>query len=187
MTVTVTVDEPVVWVFGYGSLVWRPAMAYRARRAARLEGWARRFWQASTDHRGTPEAPGRVLTLLEADAALWGVAYAIAEADWPAVEPVLEHREQQGYARLTVRAQLAGADRAGPIVETVDALLYVMTPVNPYFVGPEPLAATAAVVRDAHGPSGANLDYVVELGRALAALDARDPEVDALIDALAAP
>lgn len=178
------VDRSAVWVFGYGSLVWRPAFDFRARRAARLDGWARRFWQSSTDHRGTPAAPGRVLTLIEADAAVWGMAYAIDRAAWPAIEPALEVREQQGYARLTVEAALAEGERAGPIVARVPALLYLATPANPYFIGPEPIADTAAIVRHAHGPSGANLDYVVELGRALAAMGAADPDVDALLAAL---
>jgi len=71
-----TASDDLVWVFGYGSLIWRPAMAYVARRASRIDGWARRFWQASTDHRGTVEAPGRVLTLVESDGAVWGMAYA---------------------------------------------------------------------------------------------------------------
>ena len=47
-----------LFVFGYGSLVWRPAFAHRAHRAAYLEGYARRFWQGSSDHRGVPGAPG---------------------------------------------------------------------------------------------------------------------------------
>ncbi len=173
-----------VWVFGYGSLVWRPAMAHGQRRAARIEGWARRFWQASTDHRGTPEAPGRVLTLVEAPTTLWGVAYAIDADAWPAIEPALEHREQQGYARLMVDAGLAAADRAGPVVETVRAHLYLATPANPYFIGPEDVAATAAIVRRAVGPSGGNVEYVVALARALAALGAGDPDVDVLVAAL---
>lgn len=179
-------SEPVVWVFGYGSLVWRPALAYRERRAARIDGWARRFWQSSTDHRGTPEAPGRVLTLVEADQPLWGAAYAIDARDWPAIEPALAHREQQGYARLTVDAALAAGERVGPIVATVPALVYLATPANPYFIGPEPVAATAAIVRASVGPSGTNIDYVLELDRALAALGARDADVAALVAALAA-
>jgi glutathione-specific gamma-glutamylcyclotransferase len=170
----------LVWVFGYGSLVWRPAMAYVTRRAARIDGWARRFWQASTDHRGTVEAPGRVLTLIEAAGTVWGMAYAIARPAWPEIEAALEVREQGGYARLTVDLGLAAGEQAGPVVETVPGLLYIATPANPYFIGPEPLDATAEIVRRSRGPSGHNVDYVLELDRALIAMGAADPEVSAL-------
>ncbi|MEZ4398420.1 MAG: gamma-glutamylcyclotransferase [Kofleriaceae bacterium] len=174
------------WVFGYGSLVWRPSIPFLERRAARLDGWARRFWQASTDHRGTVAAPGRVLTLAPvAGAAVWGVAYRVAAAAWPAVERTLAHREQQGYDELEVTVALAAADRAGPAVAQAVARLYVARADNPYHVGPEPLAATAAVVARATGPSGPNRAYVDELARALAAMDAPDPEVTALAAAVA--
>ncbi|HEY0478407.1 MAG TPA: gamma-glutamylcyclotransferase [Kofleriaceae bacterium] len=177
-----TTSDELVWIFGYGSLIWRPAMAYAARRAGRVEGWARRFWQASTDHRGTLEAPGRVLTLVEAKGAVWGAAYAIGRAEWPAIEAALEVREQQGYARLTVDLGLAGGEQAGKVVETVSGLVYLATPANPYFIGPEPLEATAEIVRRSRGPSGSNVDYVLELERALAAMGAADPEVSALAE-----
>jgi glutathione-specific gamma-glutamylcyclotransferase len=176
--------DDVVWIFGYGSLIWRPAMAYTARRAARIEGWARRFWQSSTDHRGTELAPGRVLTLVEAQGAVWGTAYAIRRAEWPSIEAALELREQQGYARLTVELSLAADEHAGPVVAQVPGLLYVATPANPYFVGPEALDVTAAIVRRSHGPSGSNLDYVLELDRALAAMGASDPDVRALAESV---
>ena len=179
-----TAPADPVWVFGYGSLIWRPAMAHVARRAGRIDGWARRFWQASTDHRGTAEAPGRVLTLVESDGAVWGMAYAIARAAWPDIEAALELREQQGYARLTVDIGLAAGEQAGPIVEAVAGLLYLATPDNPYFVGPEPLEVTAEVVRRSRGPSGRNVDYVLELERTLAAMGAVDPEVSALAEQL---
>jgi cation transport protein ChaC len=182
-----TAPEDRVWVFGYGSLIWRPAMAYVARRAGRIEGWARRFWQASTDHRGTAEAPGRVLTLVESDRAVWGMAYAIARAAWPNTEAALELREQQGYARLTIDLGLAAGEHAGPVVETVAGLLYVATPANPYFIGPEPLEVTADVVRRSRGPSGSNVDYVLELDRTLTAMGAADPDVSALAAHLRRP
>ncbi|HET9621341.1 MAG TPA: gamma-glutamylcyclotransferase [Kofleriaceae bacterium] len=170
----------VVWVFGYGSLIWRPGMAFVARRAGQLAGWARRFWQSSTDHRGTVEAPGRVLTLVESAASVWGMAYAVERAAWPEIEAALELREQQGYARLSVDIGLAAGAVAGPVVERVAGLLYIATGDNPYFVGPEPLAATAEIVRRSVGPSGPNLDYVLALEAALAEMQAHDPEVSAL-------
>jgi len=92
-----------------------------------------------------------VLTLVEADGAVWGMAYAIERPAWPAIEAALEVREQQGYVRLTVDIALSAGERAGDIVETVPGLLYVATARNPYFIGPEPLDATADVVRRSHG------------------------------------
>ncbi|HEX7838677.1 MAG TPA: gamma-glutamylcyclotransferase [Kofleriaceae bacterium] len=177
-----TAPGDLVWVFGYGSLIWRPAMAHVARRAGRVNGWARRFWQASTDHRGTASAPGRVLTLVESEGVVWGMAYAIERAAWPQTEAALELREQQGYARLTIDIGLAAGEQAGRLVETVVGLMYVATPANPYFIGPEPLEVTADIVRRSHGPSGSNLDYVLELDRTLAGMGAEDPEVNALAE-----
>lgn len=171
----------MIWLYGYGSLVWRPAFRYAQRRAARVDGWARRFWQSSMDHRGTPEAPGRVVTLVRnPDSAVWGMCHAIAEETWPEVQAALDLREAGGYLRVDVAAHLAAGDRAGPVVETVIASMYLGPEDGAQFVGPEPLEATAAIVRGAHGPSGDNVTYVRELARALDAMDAPDPDVLAL-------
>lgn len=87
-----------------------------------------------------------------------------------------------GYARLTIDLGLAAGEQAGRVVETVAGLLYVATPANPYFVGPEPMELTADVVRRSRGPSGSNIDYVLELDRTLTAMGAAGPEVSALAE-----
>src|SRR5690606_28504046 len=98
-TATPTSDDlaDTVWVFGYGSLIYKVDFDVVEQRTASIRGWARRFWQGSHDHRGTPDAPGRVVTLVpEPDAVCVGMAYRIA----PHVFAHLDHREKNGYVRL---------------------------------------------------------------------------------------
>jgi cation transport regulator ChaC len=163
-----------VWLFGYGSLIWRPDLAFHERAPAVLRGYRRRFWQRSTDHRGTVERPGRVVTLVpEPGARVVGVAYRLVEP--AATLERVDVREQQGYARLRLPVEHAG----GAVRE---AVVYVADPGNPYFAGDEPLEETAAVVARAHGPSGANLEYARALVAALGELVAAHGAALALSD-----
>jgi len=151
-----------MWIFGYGSLVWRPSFPFVERRSAVLRGWARRFWQGSTDHRGVPGAPGRVVTLVRegaAEARCWGVAYRIAEAETAEVMAHLDHREQGGYARHGVTLETD----EGPL----SAVVYVAEANNPEYLGPASLADIVATVAGASGPSGRNDEYVLRLAQAL--------------------
>lgn len=167
-------DEGRLWIFGYGSLVWRPSFEHVLARPAVVQGWTRRFWQWSTDHRGVPGAPGRVATVVEsAGESCGGRAYAVAAEHQDQVLAALDHREKQGYDRRVVSL---GFDE-GPDQR---ALMYVATPHNPSFAGDTPLAELAAIIRARHGPSGANLDYLLQLADALRAMGVDDPHVFAL-------
>lgn len=159
-----------LWIFAYGSLLWRAEFPWADRRPATLRGFARRFWQGSTDHRGVPGAPGRVVTLVEDPAALChGAAYRIDPAHAPQVLAELDHRERGGYARLDIALELDG--------DSADGLTYVATAQNHNYLGPAPLAQIAAQVRRARGPSGHNREYVLRLAASLRELDHDDPHV----------
>ena len=190
--------QPSIWIFGYGSLVWRPAFPHRIACKAWITGFVRRFWQGSTDHRGLPGRPGRVVTIVPeddpelaregrssigfpADRRCWGTAYQVAASEAGSVLNGLDHRERGGYQRLEVEIGLAGA---GPAVGRVPGLVYVAGPENESYLGPAPLGAIARQVAEARGPSGTNADYVFELAAALRRMQVVDGHVFALEQAL---
>jgi cation transport regulator ChaC len=170
------------WVFGYGSLIWRPTFRFEERRSGWIDGWVRRFWQGSPDHRGVPGAPGRVVTLVaEPGARCFGVAYRLPDDGKEEILAHLDHREKGGYARHVVDVHTASRGAPVPLV----AVVFIATPSNPEYLGPAPVAAMAAQIRAAHGPSGPNVEYVLRLAEALRALNAPDEHVFELADALA--
>jgi len=156
------------WVFGYGSLIYKVDFPYLDREVATLEGWARRFWQGSHDHRGTPEAPGRVVTLIpQAGAVCRGIAYRVDAS----VFTHLDHREKNGYARHRTPLRL---DRH---TTEVGGVLYVADEHNPAFLGHDEDTALVRQIAASHGPSGSNADYLLHLAAALRALDDYDEHV----------
>jgi cation transport protein ChaC len=168
------------WIFGYGSLVWRPAFKHQRREPAYIEGFERRFWQASPLHRGTEEQPGRVVTLLpKASARCWGMAYQVHESEVDAILTALDHRERTGYARVRTTLHVRGV---GPIE---DVLLYVASPENRNYIGPESHETTAAIIRHAHGESGANQEYLQKLAQGLDEMQVEDPHILELVALLA--
>ena len=64
-----------LWIFGYGSLLWKPGFSPNKMVVGHVEGLVRRFWQGNQTHRGAPDKPGRVATLIEE---LGGVTYGVA-------------------------------------------------------------------------------------------------------------
>ena len=166
------IDPDPLWIFGYGSLIWRPDFPYAECRTATIDGWSRRFWQGSTDHRGVPGAPGRVVTLIaEPTAVCWGTAYRIGEADRADVLAHLDRREKGGYALEPVALLMTeqSARCAG--------FVYIATPDNPNYLGPADDAEIARTVLKSRGPSGPNDEYVLRLAASLRDIGADDPHV----------
>lgn len=165
----------MTWIFGYGSLIWRPTFDFVRRDVARVDGFARRLWQGSTDHRGVPGAPGRVATLVELEGErCWGVAYELRQADELDVLAHLDHREKDGYRRRVTVARARDGSALGEVT------LWIATPDNPQWLGDAPVDQIADEVRAARGPSGDNREYVLRLDAALSELGAQDAHVRAI-------
>lgn len=164
------------WLFGYGSLIWKADFPFLERKPAWIEHWSRRFWQGSHDHRGTPQAPGRVVTLIQDRGARCdGMAYRIR----PEVLRQLDIREKNGYLRELVPIHFTATSAE-------EGLIYLATPDNDAFLGAASLTAMAGQIADARGPSGSNREYLLNLEQALHALGVSDSHVSALAAALPA-
>ncbi len=160
-------DAESVWVFGYGSLIFKADFPYLERRPASIENWERRFWQGSHDHRGTEVSPGRVVTLIEFPGAVCdGMAYLVNHQ----VFDHLDHREKNGYLRFVTEMAFADGD-------TARGLVYIATEDNAAFLGPAGEREIAWHIAGSGGPSGRNRDYVLDLAQALRRLRAHDAHV----------
>ncbi|KAL7629213.1 hypothetical protein AAE478_000733 [Parahypoxylon ruwenzoriense] len=160
---TTTSEADEFWIFGYGQ-----------------------------DHRGTPEAPGRVVTLIErsfwaelvdahdsAPEKVWGTAYRIQADKVAEVREYLDIREINGY---TIHyAPFHPADASPRPIRT---LVYIGTPENDQFTGPQDPQLLAEHIYVSEGPSGLNRDYLLSLERALDELspDSGDAHVTDLSD-----
>jgi cation transport regulator ChaC len=163
-----------MWIFAYGSLIFRPSFAFVERRRAFVKGWTRRFWQGSPDHRGIPEAPGRVVTLVPSSAeACGGCAYRIDPVLSAPILEALDVREQAGFERLLL--PLHGELHEPPFSE---GITWVADASNAHFLGPLPEREIAAIIRERRGPSGPNAEYALRLLEALRALEVVDTHVE---------
>lgn len=164
-----------VWLFGYGSLIFKADFPFIERRPASISGWTRRFWQGSHDHRGTQTAPGRVATIIAQPGAVCnGMAYLIT----PEMFDHLDQREKNGYLRLTTDITFEDGS-------SVEGLVYIATEYNTAYLGAASELEIARQIARSKGPSGPNRDYLNDLAAALRELGKIDPHVFAIEQHLA--
>ena len=164
------------WVFGYGSLMWRPGFAHSETLPARLAGVHRSLCVYSWVHRGTREQPGLVLGL-DHGGACRGLAFRVESRDRDAVVAYLREREQvtNVYREVVRPVALEGGRR-------VPALAYVVDRSHDQYAGRLDREAQRQLVLSGHGQSGANVDYVINTAKRLGELAVTDMALSALAD-----
>jgi glutathione-specific gamma-glutamylcyclotransferase len=159
-----------LWVFGYGSLMWRPGFEFIERVQARLIGEHRALCVYSFVHRGTPEKPGLVLGL-DRGGACRGIAFRVAEKHRAATVHYLREREQVTSVYREVMRSVWLENEAR---QRVSALAYVVDRGHVQYAGRLSLAEQLRHVRQGHGQSGVNRDYVLATVKAIEAEGFRD-------------
>ncbi|XP_039121027.1 LOW QUALITY PROTEIN: gamma-glutamylcyclotransferase 2-1-like [Dioscorea cayenensis subsp. rotundata] len=160
----------VLWVFGYGSLVWNPGFDFDERIVGYIKDYRRVFDLACIDHRGTPEHPARTCTLEAKKGAIcWGAAYCVKgsiERERVAMQ-YLEKRECEYDLKSSVDFYKEGDDLRPALTKV---LVFTSTPdkeANRYYLGPAPLEQMARQIATATGPCGNNRDYLFFLEKAM--------------------
>ncbi|XP_074540702.1 glutathione-specific gamma-glutamylcyclotransferase 1 [Halichoeres trimaculatus] len=150
-----------LWIFGYGSLVWKPDFKYKRSKVGYIQGYKRRFWHGDNFHRGNDELPGRVVTLIEDDdASTWGVAFEVIGSQVEEALKYLNVRETVcgGYSTKMVDFFPEGEDE-----HPVQAMLYIATTDNPLYLGPASPEEIGTQIAVSRGKTGHNLEYLLRL------------------------
>lgn len=176
-----------LWIFAYGSLMWRPDFPHQEVRPARLHGWHRSLCVYSWHHRGTEARPGVVLGL-DRGGSCRGLVYRVAARDREQVLATLRERELVTAAdhlpgpiyREVIRPVHLGDAPAGT-PGTRPALTYVVDRRHPQYTGPLDDGARVDLVRHAHGISGPNPDYVRSTVVQLRLLGIRDHPLERIL------
>jgi glutathione-specific gamma-glutamylcyclotransferase len=164
------------WVFGYGSLMWRPGFDHVEAIEARLAGAHRALCVYSWVHRGTRQRPGLVLGL-DRGGACRGIAFRVAEKDSAATVAYLREREQVTSVYREVKRSVWLENQAR---ERVSALVYVVDRGHVQYAGRLSLADQLRHVLQGHGQSGVNRDYVLATVKAIEAEGFRDQQLHQL-------
>jgi cation transport protein ChaC len=166
------------WVFGYGSLMWKPGFDAAEARMARLHGYKRAFALTSVHYRGTPERPGLVLGLdWEPASDCTGMALRIGAGEADEVRHYLAERELVSRAYFEVSHEITLLCPGRGEGESVDAICFILDRTHPQYAGGMALEDQAAVISAAAGPTGTNRDYLFKTVEHLRELGVEDPEL----------
>lgn len=168
-----------LWVFGYGSLMWRPGFDFIERTLATVRGYRRALCVYSHVHRGTPERPGLVLGL-DRGGSCKGVAFRVPAAQAADVVSYLRAREQVTMVYREINARTTLADG-----REVRALSYAVDRTHAQYAGALALPDLVRCVRQGQGVSGANPEYVRNTVEHMVQLGIDDRLLAAVVDALA--
>ena len=162
-----------LYVFGYGSLMWNPALEVAGSTVARLQGWHRRFCLRLLIGRGTPQTPGAMLAL-DRGGACHGLLYRIEAAKVQAESRLLWRREMLAgsYQARWLRATAGGS--------TVRALTFVVDRSHDRYIGGQPIDVIARLVRGGQGPLGTSRAYFDATVQTLSRLGIRDAGIERL-------
>jgi cation transport protein ChaC len=164
-----------LWVFGYGSLMWRPGFDFAESVPALLKGWHRSFCLYSLHYRGTPAQPGLVLGL-DRGGSCRGLAFRVPATDAETTINYLNERELVGYAYRTHTARVTLDDG-----RAVSAYTFVADRTHRHYAGDLELEHQAAIIMDAQGAAGLNRDYLINTVRQLEADGFTDRSLHALL------
>ncbi len=162
-----------IWLFGYGSLMWRPGFEHLERRQARLFGWHRRFCVWTAVARGSLDRPGLGLGL-DHGGSCRGMAFRLA-GDTAAQQLVSVWRREMLTGIYEPRwAPLHLGDH------TAQGVAFVVRRAHPQYAGQMPPATSAGYIAAAVGENGSCLEYLANTLAELRALGIRDRALERL-------
>ena len=142
-----------LWIFGYGSLIWKPEFDYAERRHAKVHGWHRALKMWSRINRGTPECPGLVLGMLSGGSCR-GVVFRIHKSEARPIMANLWQREM--ITGVYDPRWLTCHTPQGP----VNALAFTLSRKSPNHTGDLPDNEYRRIFAQACGRYGTTRDYV---------------------------
>ena len=163
-----------IWVFGYGSLMWRPGFRFAEAHAARLFGYHRALCVRSMIHRGTPDRPGLVMGL-KAGGSCVGRAYRVVAAEANDVLDYLTWRELRRDTYRATPCRLWLDDRV------VEGVTFTVHRGSTQYSGDLTLGEMAALVDEGVGSSGSSYDYLTDAVAHLNAVGVDDPKLSRLL------